>query len=235
MNTYPVAGFADPFSALSHLLAAGVCLGFAVLLIRQARGHWGHRVSVVIYSLACIGLLGLSGTYHLLPEATTGRYVLRVLDHAAIFFLIAASFTPIHAIAFRGWWRWGVLTAIWILAIAGITLKSVFFSGLPQWAGLALYLALGWLGLLSGITLWRRLGGRLVGDLLKGGIAYSLGGLVDYLEAPVLIPGVIGPHEVFHVFVLFGIGWHWRFIHRIAEPGVLAEAKQPTESVGEAL
>ena len=71
---------------------------------------------------------------------------------------------------------------------------------------------MGWLGLLSGILLSRRLGFAFVKPLVYSGLAYSLGGITEYFSWPILIPGVIGPHEIFHVAVIVGIGIYWYFI-----------------------
>ena len=122
MPTIPIPGFADPVSSLSHL--AGV-LAFGILavpLLLRARGHPGRIAALAVFALGAVFLLSMSGVYHLLPDGSAGRYVLRHLDHAAIFFLIAATFTPVHVILFRGAWRWGMLALIWTVAATGITL-----------------------------------------------------------------------------------------------------------------
>jgi channel protein (hemolysin III family) len=141
---------------------------------------------------------------------------LQRLDHGAIFVLIAGTFTPLHGILFRGAWRWGPLLFVWAAAVAGVTLKSVFFDDLAEWLGLLFYLGMGWLGVVSGAELWRRHGGRFVRPLLGGGLAYTVGGVLEFLNWPQLVPGVIGPHEMFHVLVLVGAALHWRFTHLIA-------------------
>jgi len=103
---------------------------------------------------------------------------------------------------------------VWILAITGITLKSIFFDSIPEWLGLGIYLGMGWLGLISGILLSRRLGLSFIKPLVYSGLAYSLGGITEFFSWPILIPGVIGPHEIFHVAVIVGIGIHWYFMYQ---------------------
>lgn len=231
MEPTPVAGLEDPFSAISHLAGAVVFLARGLGLVIRRHRHWAHGLALALYGVACVTLLALSGAYHILPDGTTGRYVLRLLDHAAIFVLIAASFTPIHAILFRGMLRWGMLALIWVLACSGIVFKSLFFAGFPEWVGLVLYLGIGWLGLVSGVALWRRYGSQHTGALVHGGIAYSVGAVVDYAEFPVLIPGVVGPHEIFHVMVLLGIAWHWRFMRLVATGHVERHAAGDSDRV----
>ena len=221
MTTVPVAGLADPFSAITHLAGLIAVLALAPLLLARGSNHPGRTAALGVYAATVALLLSMSGIYHLLPAASTARAVLRVLDHAAVFALIAGTFTPVHAIVFRGPWRWGMLAAIWSLAGAAIVLKSVFFAAVPEWLGLALYLGLGWIGLASGVALAAHFGARFVTPLAVGAAAYTGGAVIDFAAAPVLWPGVVGPHELFHVAVLAGIASHWHFVARIAHGGLV--------------
>ncbi len=213
MKVYPIPGFADPFSSLLHLAAALVFSILAVRLLQRGRGSIGRWLELAIFAFSAVFLLSMSGVYHLLALGGTARMVLQRLDHAGIFLLIAGSFTPVHGILFKGFWRWGFLAFIWVTAITGITLKTIFFASIPEWVSLVIYLGLGWLGLLSGFLLARRFGFSFIKPLLYSGLAYSLGGISEYLRWPVLIPGVIGPHELFHIAVIVGIALHWHFLN----------------------
>jgi len=229
MPIHSLPGFADPFSSIVHLVGA---LAFAVLaffLIARGRGRAGDIVALAIFAFSVVFLLSMSGVYHLLAAGGSGRMVLQRLDHAGIFLLIAGSFTPVHGILFTGFWRWGVLALIWALAIAGITLKVIFFDSIPEWLGLSFYLGLGWCGLLSGFLLARRFGFSFIKPLFYSGLAYSLGGVADFLHGPALLPGVIGPHELFHVAVITGIGLHWRFVYCcLDQAAALRKPSQPS-------
>jgi channel protein (hemolysin III family) len=146
---------------------------------------------------------------------------MQVLDHAAIFVLIAGTFTPLAILLFQGRSRWGILLVIWTAAINGVTLKTIFFDDVPEGLSVSLYLAMGWFGIVAGSALWRRYGFRFIQQLIWGALAYTVGAVVDYLRWPVLVPGVVGPHELFHLLVLAGIGFHWSFVYRCA--GALPE------------
>lgn len=224
METYSIPGFAEPVSSLSHLLSAGIFAVMGFFLLRRGRGSAGRLFALGIFVFSCVFLLSMSGVYHLLTPGGGGHQVLQRLDHAAIFALIAGSFTPVHSILFTGWGRWGVLLLIWVLATTGITLKVIFFDDIPEWLGLISYLGLGWIGLASGITLWRRYGTGLVRPLVYSGLSYTFGGLLEFLRMPVLIPGVIGPHELLHFGVLAGIGFHFRFLFGILDRAVPRES-----------
>ncbi len=214
MTVHSIPGFADPFSSMLHLLAAAVFSVLSFFLVARGRGSVGRMFSLAVFAFSVVFLLSMSGIFHLLPRGGTGRMVLQRLDHAGIFLLIAGSFTPLHSILFTGFWRWGMLSLVWTLAVAGITLKSIFFDSIPEWLGLSIYLGMGWLGLLSGFLLARRFGWSFAKPLLYSGLAYSLGGITEHFGWPILIPGIIGPHEIFHLVVIAGIGIHWYFIYQ---------------------
>ena len=215
MITVAIPGFTEPFSSISHLLGALVFLVYGAKLIFRARSHFGWAVAVGVFVLSGVSLLSISGVYHLLEFEGVGRVVLHRLDHAGIFALIAGTFTPVHTILFTGFWRWGFLIVIWSLAIAGITLKSIFFNELAEWVGLMGYLGLGWLGILSAYMTHRLHGFSIIKPLLFGAFAYTLGATLEFLRLPVVLSGVIGPHELFHVAVLAGLAWHWIFIRNL--------------------
>ena len=214
-----IPGFSDPFSSLTHLAGAALFAVLSVPLIARGRGNGWRVFSLLVFAFSSVLLLSLSGAYHLLTPGTTARGVLVRLDHAAIFVLIAGSFTPVHAILLRNRWQQTLLAGIWAAAIAGLTLKTVFFTTMPGWAGLSMYLGLGWLGTISTVAIARRRGLRFVLPLVWGALAYTLGALADHLRWPVLIPDIVGPHEVFHIAVLAGIAFHWSFILAIAAEG----------------
>jgi len=222
VKTIPIPGFSEPFSSLSHLLGAFLFVVLSVPLLRRGVGRTDRFISLLVFCFGAIFLLSMSGVYHMLEPSGTPRYVLRRLDHAAIFVLIACTFTPTHVILFRGWGRRGVLLLIWAIAIIGITLKSIYFDLVPPYLGITLYLGMGWIGLGTGIALWRRHGFDFIQCLWWGGVAYSVGGILEIMKWPVLIPGVLQSHEIFHVAVLIGLGFHWAFVYQIAD-GRLSE------------
>ena len=223
-------GFADPVSSLTHLVGAVVALGAGGSLVRRGmrarenphtERHALRVVSLIVFVASAVLLLSMSGVYHLLGREAPARAVLQRMDHAAIFVLIAGTATPVHAIMFRRMWRWGMLALLWTLAIAGVTLKSIYFNAMPQALGVVLYVAMGWLAGVCMVVLIARHGFRFVLPLFVGGIVYSAGAMLELLNPPPLIAGVVRSHELFHLAVLGGLVLHWKFIWRIAamEPG----------------
>ncbi len=211
-------GFHEPFSAMSHLLGAGIFLILGFLLLLRGRRNRSGLIYLGIYAVSVVLLLSMSGVYHMMIRAGAAHRVLERLDHGAIFVLIAGTYTPALGILFRGWLRWGPLVVIWAAAVAGVTLKTVFFDDLAPWLGLTFYLMMGWFGIFSGVLLARRYGFTFVKPLLWGGLAYSVGGVIDLFQWWIVFPGVIHPHELFHVAVLMGAFWHWLFVWQFA-PG----------------
>ena len=211
----PFLGFADPVSSVLHLGGAAVFAALGIGLLLRARGNRLRVAAIAVYVTGVVFALAMSGVFHLVTRNTDAREVMNIIDHAGIFFLIAASYTPIHIIEFKGFLRWGILAFVWAAAIAGIVLKSVFFSTIPEWIGLMLYLGLGWAGLISATALYRAVGLRPLLPLIAGALAYTLGAVLEYARVPTLVAGVFGPHEIFHVMVLVGVGMHWIYIRRI--------------------
>lgn len=216
IDTISLLGCAEPMSSWLHLGGALIALMATPALARTARTDHG-RLTLVIFGLSAACALALSGAYHLQAPGTAGRDVMQRLDHAGIWLLIAATFTPVHAIAFKGLSRWGMLLFIWAAALAGIVLKTMYFHSFPTWLGLLLYLALGWLGVVSIMSLARRYPFRQLKPLLVGGLLYSVGGILSVVEFPTIWPGVIGHHELFHVAVLLALAAHWRFMAALPE------------------
>lgn len=159
----------------------------------------------------------MSGVYHLFPRfGSTTRMVMQRLDHAAIWLMIAGSFTPIHYILCRRWWRWGILAFVWIIAITGLVLKTVFFDDIPNWATTSLYIGLGWVGVLSFYKLKNVIGLSQMKWLVFGGLAYTVGAVMDLLNWPVIVTGYFQYHEIFHLLVVFAAASHWYFIYQWA-------------------
>ncbi len=214
-HLYGIPGFCQPVSSLSHLVAAaGACLA-AIPLIRLGKGSSARMIALAVYAVCVISLLAISGTYHSLNHGGPARAFMQHVDYFAIWLLIAGTFTAVHGVMCRGFWRSGVLTLIWGYAAAGIVLQILwfkFFSGVP---GLVLYLGLGWAGLVSIVKLGRQIGFRAVRPLWYAGIFFSAGAVLEAVRQPVVIRNWVGPHEIFHLAVIVGVMIHWLFIRKL--------------------
>jgi channel protein (hemolysin III family) len=215
IDAFAIPGFREPVNCFTHFLAALVFSILSFYLIRQGRGSWLRATSLGVMAFCSVFLLSMSGVYHLLGRGS-GRDVMRQLDIAGVFALIAGTMTPIHAILDRGIKRLASLFLVWSAAITGITLRTIFSESLPSGVGIAIFLLFGWCGLITCILLWKRYGFRFVKPLIWGGVAYSLGAVILGQNWLILIPGVVGAHEVWHLAVVTGLGLHWRFVFQFA-------------------
>jgi channel protein (hemolysin III family) len=211
-------GLYEPFSAATHLLAAGVFLVLSLALVRRAASDRRRRALTSIYGFSCVLLLLMSGGFHMTTTGSPLNGMMKRLDHAAIYVLIAGTFTPIHGLLFRGWLRWFPLLLLWAITAIGVIIKTAFFSTMSSTVSLSLYLAMGWFGLFGGLMLCKQRGFCFVRPLLLGGICYTAGAIMDLWGWPTPIPGVVHAHEVFHLCVLGGMAFHFAFIWRIARP-----------------
>lgn len=216
MSSTVVLGFNDPFSSWTHLLAAVSFSIATFFLLKKGKGNAVRLAALTLYSFALVFLFSMSGVYHLLAQAGDARAVLQRLDHAAIWVLIAGTFTPIHVILFRGPWRWLILSTVWGIGLLGLILEAIFFTSFPQWLITSLFLGLGWMGALTGYKFRKAYSGEKLRGLVLGGIFYSIGAVCDFLQWPVIWPSYIGGHDVFHIFVILGAISHWRFIYKWA-------------------
>lgn len=228
ISTLPLSGIREPFSSLSHILGAIVFLGLAIALHRRGRGDRLRTISLGLMSYVCIQTLIISSIYHMLWPGHYREVMLRA-DVAGIFFVIAGCLTPVHAILFTGPERWAPIAVAWITAIGGALLRMSYFDQMPSVAGIAIFLVFGWGGAVTAFVLWRRYGWKFVQHAVLAGLSYTVGAIMLLLHRPILIDGIIGPHELWHLAVLTGLALHWRFVFQFAEgtlPATLARASR---------
>ena len=190
-------------NSVSHgvgFLAAGIATPF-LLLAAARRGDSIGIAGASVFAGTVLVLYLASTLYHALPR-NKARRVFQVLDHSAIFLLIAGTYTPFTLGVLRGPWGWTLFGLVWALAIVGITLKCVGGIRYPK-LSTALYIGMGWLALIAIRPLWLRvpLEGWLW--LIAGGFAYTAG--IAFYAAERVRYG----HFVWHMFVLTGTVCHY--------------------------
>jgi len=209
-------GFYQPIASWTHLLAAILTLCTGWILIRKG---WGNRVrvaSLIVFMIGIVFVFLMSGIYHAL-EPGFGRQIFRRLDYAAIFTMIAGTATPIHIILFRGIWRWGMLLFLWIVAIVGLLMTIILIDQMPEWLTLSIFISMGWTALLSLARAWKMYGFKHISYAFYGGIAYTLGAVIDFIKIEDVWPGLVGHHEIFHILVIAGAAFHWKLIYDWAD------------------
>jgi hemolysin III len=203
----------EPVSGLIHLVSAALALIGLVLLVVAGRGDTLRVFSLVVYGLSLVTLFTASTVYHLVrtPDEDTSK--LRKFDHAAIYVLIAGTYTPICLNFFSGFLRWGFLAFIWAFALAGVLVK-LFVIKAPRWVTAGIYLVMGWMALL---VIKPMLDTVPVGGLLwmlAGGLLYTFGAVIYITKKLDFYPGVFGFHEVWHVFVSLAALCHFIMIYK---------------------
>ncbi len=161
-----------------------------------------HIVSCSIYSATQILLYTASTLYHSIPHPRA-KAVLRHLDHAAIFLLIAGTYTPFTLVSLRGPWGWSLFGVIWALAILGIALQRMLIRQKATWLIALPYLAMGWVAVIALPALFSALAPGGLWLLLGGGLAYTLGS-VFYIWRRLPYH-----HAIWHLFVLAGSALHF--------------------------
>jgi hemolysin III len=200
----------DPVSAISHLVGFGLAIvGTVFLLIRGfAAGGSLYVGAFAVFGVAMMLLYLASASYHWLELGERGNLVLRKLDHAMIYVLIAGTCTPLCVIALHGLWRIGMLTTIWALALGGIAFTLFYFDA-PRWLSTSIYILMSWLIVIIFLPLSQTLPLSGFAWLLAGGLSYTIGGIIYGRKRSLInLPG-FGFHEVFHIFVLGGTICHY--------------------------
>lgn len=189
-------------NAITHGVGAALAVAGAIYLIAAStRGTAWHVVSCSVFSATLILVYLCSTLYHSLIR-TRARPVFHVLDHSAIYLLIAGTYTPFTLIVLRGKLGWWVFGIEWGLAVAGVIFKS-FAVGRFEAASSAVYLFQGWLILFAAGPLVRALPAHGLAWLAAGGVAYTLGVVFFAFDR---IPYF---HALWHLFVLAGSVAHY--------------------------
>lgn len=197
------------FHQAAFFMALGAC---TLLVIKsfETLAFW----ATLIYSLSLVSLLGISALYHRINWGPRIRMVMRRLDHAAIYFLIAGTMTPICLLTLPQTSGRNLLIIGWIVAVAGMLLSTVF-THTPKWLNALLYIIAGLMVVPFLPEMAANLGPVNLGLIISGGVVYVLGALAYALKKPDFYPHVFGYHEVFHILVIVGAALHFTVIYSL--------------------
>ncbi len=187
-GTFPVA------------VAAGIVL---IVLAQGAPAKWASAVFMATSML----LFGASAVYHRFNWGPKAKAVLKRIDHANIFLLIAGTYTPIAVLALPPEKGLLLLSLVWTGALIGILFR-VFWIGAPRWLYVALYLVLGWAAVMYIVDLFQA-NAAMMTLVIVGGVLYTLGAVVYAMKRPNPWPGHFGFHEIFHVCTVLAFLCHW--------------------------
>ena len=203
----------DPVSGFSHLVGVMLSIVGTYFLLINAQSI-EQIICFLIFGITSFVLYTASTIYHLFggPDFEVG--VLRKIDHASIYLLIAGTFTPFCILIVKGIWGMATLTFVWVLAIIGTTAMFLnsFWKHFPRWAATGLYLLMGWIAVL--IIYPMKMYPIMLLWIFIGGIFYTIGAVIYAIKKPNLFKG-FGFHELFHIFVLLGTISHFVAIYKI--------------------
>lgn len=197
----------ERLNVLTH--GVGFLLSFValVLLLFKASnvGEYSEIISVTIYGISLIIMYAASTTYHNAKQPEL-RKKLKIFDHAAIFVLIAGTYTPFTLITLEGKVGWTIFWVIWGMAIVGITLK-LFYTGRFNILSTIMYILMAWVIIFAIKPLVDSLSAEGLFWLFAGGVAYMLGALLYSIKK------IKYNHAIFHVCVLLGSYFHFYAIY----------------------
>ena len=190
-------------NVLTHGAGAVASLvGAAVLVTVAALGGDAWKVvGSAVFGTTLVLLYTASTLYHA-ARSPVARARLKVLDHCAIYLLIAGSYTPFTLIGLRGGWGWSLFGVIWGLAVAGTVFK-LFFTGRFPRLSTAVYVAMGWLAVVAIGPMVQRLPAATLAWMVAGGLIYTAGTVFYHSRR---IPYA---HAIWHLFVLGGSACHF--------------------------
>jgi hemolysin III len=219
----------EPVSAWTHFAWMVLSIPATWVLWHLTRGSALKRTSVLIFGFTLTFCYAGSFLFHSVPPSLARPF--NTMDHIGIYLLIAGTVTPIALVVLRGRWRIGLLAGIWAMAAGGIILRLAM--PLPISVLTVLYVLMGWVGCATWFELTRHLSPARIRPLWVGGLIYTAGAVLNGLHWPDFYPGVLGSHEVFHLFVMAGSACHYWFIlhavvpfHRVPVAEALREARR---------
>jgi hemolysin III len=193
----------ERLNSITHLIGTSLALaGLVVLVVHAAQlGDPWKIVSFSIYGVTLVALYFFSTLYH----STRGKVkaIFQTLDHAAIYLLIAGTYTPLTLVTLRGVWGWWLFGTIWVLALIGM-LQDILSTRRRSILSIAIYLLMGWLAVIAIRPLANALPVEGLILIVAGGLFYTVG-VVFYALGKRLSYG----HEIFHLFVLAGSSCHY--------------------------
>ncbi|NLG85673.1 MAG: hemolysin III family protein [Firmicutes bacterium] len=207
----------EPVNTWTHFLTFIAGIAGLVTLVALSKGDTAKVITMSIYGISILALYGASSLYHWVKTTPQKEAWLRKLDHAAIYFFIAGSYTPVFYYGLSKTWKWPMLTVIWVLAILGIgfTFWRIFRS---RKLSAIFYLLLGWIAVIPFPQLIRHLPHAAIIFMIAGGIAYSVGAFIYATRCLNFFPGRFGFHEIFHLFISAGSILHFVMIQKYILP-----------------
>lgn len=208
----------EPGSALTHFIGMVIAVvAAAPLLVKAANGlNRSYLGAFIVFIASMICLYGASTIYHTFDISEKVNRVLRKVDHAMIFVLIAGSYTPICLIVLPKSVGLPLLATVWSITVIG-TIFKICWINCPHWLSSVMYIGMGWLVVFAFSAIMKNLSHAAFWWLLIGGIIYTVGGIIYALKLPLFKRHNwknFGNHELFHCFVMLGSLCHFILVYK---------------------
>jgi hemolysin III len=190
-----------------HLCTAPLALAGGIVLIALADGGRARAASAV-FAFSAVMLFGTSALYHRRNWGNRGEAILRRLDHANIFLIIAGTYTPFTVLLLHGAAERALLWMVWVGALVGMAFR-VFWMQAPRWIYTPCYVALGWAAVFFLPDFLHSGGVAVLVMMVVGGVLYSIGAVVYGTKRPDFSPKWFGFHEVFHSLTVAAFALHF--------------------------
>jgi len=185
-------------------------VGGLIWLIARTWSDTPKMITMIIYGASLVLLYSASALLHLIKASERVTRLLDRFDHAAIYILVAGSYTAVGYNLLTGGWRWGLLGAVWAAAVAGVVYKLFFFRQDSHWSTI-MYVAMGWMAVIAAPEMARLLSPVALALLIGGGVIYTVGAIFYALDKPTIRP-IFGYHEVWHLFVMTASALHFALV-----------------------
>jgi len=211
----PINNLREPMNGFTHFIGIVLSIIGTIFLINSSLNPYNlnHLIAFSIFGLGLILLYSTSTLYHWLKLSDDGILRMRKADHIMIFINIAATYTPVCMIALKDNLGWTLLFIIWSIALAGILIK-IFWIHAPRWLSTTIYVLMGWMAIVVIFPLIEVLQLQALVWLFIGGVFFTTGAIIYALKKPDPYPGILGFHEIFHLFVLLGSFSHFWMIYK---------------------
>ncbi len=188
-------------SLVTHALGVVFSVAALVVMLVLAADDPLEVVSAAVFGASLVAMYACSTLYHFFTSpGWKARF--QTIDHICIYLLIAGSYTPFALVTLKGPWGWSIFGTVWLMALGGVLVKTLWGGRKDHWMSTALYLLMGWLIVIALAPLWRNLAAGGLALLAAGGLAYSLGVVFfAWHRLPF-------NHAIWHLFVLAGSVCH---------------------------
>jgi len=186
-----------------HSIGASAGVAAVIVLLEiaiRSRGN-PHLAAILVYAVGLLAMLGCSAAYNL-TRASRWNEALRRCDHGAIFLMIAGTYTPFVSNVADPGWRWGLMSAIWLIALTGVAIKLACPRRL-EWGSVPAYLGLGWIALIALHPLFAGLAASTISLIVAGGVLYTIGVPFHLWER------LRFHNSIWHALVVIAAGLHY--------------------------